>query len=126
MSACLTIPACINQNVAGIVPRAARLDSRYLHHVLTHAYEPIRQVGRGGQQEALNCEIIKAFRIPLPPVVEQKEIGERLDSVIAQSSTVVASMAAQIESLREYRQALISAAVTGQIDIPAELAEVGV
>lgn len=63
---------------------------------------------------------LSAIQVPVPPVSEQLEI----ENEIREASRRVGSMSAlvddQVGRLREYRQALISAAVTGKIEIPAE------
>src|SRR5205085_5998412 len=64
LSALLDIDAYINQNLAAIVPRSG-LTGRYLHHFLTAFYQPLRELGRGGNQEALNCEIVGRFQIAI-------------------------------------------------------------
>jgi type I restriction enzyme S subunit len=121
MSAQMMLSACINQNVAGVVPRPT-VDGRFLHHVFVTAYKPLREFGRGGQQDALNCDILKAFRIPLPPIDEQRRISRFLDQSRDKSSSVCDLIERHIEKLREYRQALITAAVTGKIDVSKEAA----
>nr|PZN17940.1 MAG: restriction endonuclease subunit S [Pseudomonadota bacterium] len=122
MSAIMALDACINQNVAGVTARPPLLDA-YLHFVFVTAYDSLRELGRGGQQDALNCEIIKAFRIPLPPLDEQRRIVEYVESELRRLDTLSQCVQAMIERLREYRQALITAAVTGQLDVTATEAE---
>jgi type I restriction enzyme S subunit len=122
MSAIMALDACINQNVAGVTARPPLLDA-YLHFVFVTAYDSLRELGRGGQQDALNCEIIKAFRIPLPPLDEQRRIVEYVESELRRLDTLSQCVQAMIERLREYRQALITAAVTGQLDVVAIEAE---
>lgn len=60
---------------------------------------------------------VGSFPIPQPPVGEQRKIvsyladrGGRIDDLIAKANEV-------IETLREYRSALITDAVTGKIDV---------
>jgi type I restriction enzyme S subunit len=77
----------------------------------------LRELGRGGQQDALNCEIIKAFRVPLPPLAEQGRIVAHVHEALRRMDGLVHNVEAQVEKLREYRQALITAAVTGKLDI---------
>lgn len=120
MSAILGIDACINQNVAAILP-GPRIDSEYLYYALVHAYEPIRRYGRGGQQDALNCEIIGSLRIPLPPVEEQRQIAAYLIEQERRITESVELLRRHTGMLLEYRTALISAAVTGQIDVREEV-----
>jgi len=121
MSAITAIPACINQNTAGIVV-GVRVKSQFVLNVLTAAYESLREFGRGGQQDALNCEIIGAFPVPVPPPSEQDAINIRLTAEVGNLDQMKVALQHSIDLLREYRQALITAAVTGQLDIPAEAA----
>ena len=116
MSAFMEMSACINQNVAAVVPRAGT-NGRFLHFVFKAAYLPLREFGRGGQQDALNCDLIKAFRIPIPPAPEQEQIARYLGQKTAWVDELSSKVCLAIDRLREYRTALISAAVTGKIDI---------
>lgn len=61
---------------------------------------------------------VLSYRVPLPPVVKQAEIVRRFRSHESRLVTVSQLVKVQLENLKEYRQALITAAVTGQLDIP--------
>ena len=52
-----------------------------------------------------------------PPIAEQLGIATFLDSEAAKVDTLIAKIREGIEKLKEYRTALISAAVTGKIDV---------
>ena len=80
-------------------------------------YEDLRELGRGGNQAALNCEIIGSIKIPLPPIDEQVAIVDMLDSLLIKLNNTDSLAVEQIELLQERRTALISAAVTGKIDV---------
>jgi type I restriction enzyme S subunit len=58
--------------------------------------------------------------IPKPSLEEQQSIVAYLDTETARMEGVGAAIKTQIETLREYRQALVSAAVTGKIDVRGE------
>jgi type I restriction enzyme S subunit len=117
LSARLDIRATINQNVAAIIPRFNQVDSDFLHFMLQHLYIPIREFGRGGQQAALNCEIVETIRIPLPPVNEQKKIAMYLNETLSALKQLSRMATQAIDLLNERRSALISAVVTGKIDV---------
>ena len=59
--------------------------------------------------------------IPLPPVSEQSAIVSFLDSQTGKVDLLEAQVNAAIERLQEYRSALITAAVTGKIDVRDEV-----
>lgn len=115
-SAVLEIEACVNQNLAAIVP-GNRLESDYLLYVFKAMYNYLREFGRGGNQAALNSEILSALRVPLPSILEQREICGALRRWLTDFDALTAEATRAINLLEERRTALISAAVTGQIDI---------
>jgi len=60
--------------------------------------------------------------IPLPPPSEQLLISDYLDHETARLDALTAKVRTAIDHLKEYRAALISAAVTGKIDVRGEVA----
>ena len=65
----------------------------------------------------LTTETLKSFELPLPPEMEMKAIVLRLKLVAARIDSVIQKTERSIELLKERRSALITAAVTGQIDL---------
>jgi len=63
-------------------------------------------------------DTLRALVVGLPTVGEQREIIESIRQQHAEIGVLVDKTRTSIDLLREYRTALISAAVTGQIDIP--------
>jgi len=66
----------------------------------------------------INRNVVGALRTPVPPPDIQREIAARLDAYSSLVTRTVALLKSQINILTERRQALITAAVTGAIDIP--------
>jgi type I restriction enzyme, S subunit len=60
---------------------------------------------------------VRAIVLPLPPFSEQARIVAYLDGQIAKIDMLIAETERFIELARERRSALITAAVTGQIDV---------
>lgn len=60
---------------------------------------------------------IKSFVIPIPPIPEQHAIISHLKTVVEEIDTLISEATQAIALLRERRAALISAAVTGKIDV---------
>ena len=77
-------------------------------------------LGKQGTQLNLNTETIGDIQIPLPPFHEQRAIAAFLDREAGRIDALVGKVQGSIETLREYRTALISAAVTGKIDVRQE------
>lgn len=75
----------------------------------------------GAAQQQLSNVILQNLSIALPPHDEQKIIEQYLDRKTNQFDKTTYKIQAEIELLQEYRTALISAAVTGKIDVRTEL-----
>jgi type I restriction enzyme S subunit len=115
-SALLNIEATINQNVAGIEPSQS-LDSIYLHNFLIFSYSEIRNCGKGSNQEALNCELVRSFKMTIPPLEEQKEISEYIESASQKIETAIGLKQQEIVKLKEYKSSLINGVVTGKVRV---------
>jgi restriction endonuclease S subunit len=61
------------------------------------------------------------MRALIPPLSEQQAIANFLDYEAARIDAMVAKVRSAIDRLKELRSALISAAVTGRIDVRGEL-----
>lgn len=70
----------------------------------------------------INREDLGELRLPIAPEGEQARIVEFLSSRTGVIDTLVEKLSLSIDLLREYRSALISAAVTGKIDVRKEVA----
>ena len=70
----------------------------------------------------VSAERYASLAVPLPPLVEQQAISKHLDSETAKLNALIATIREAIERLQELRSALISAAVTGRIDVRKEAA----
>jgi type I restriction enzyme S subunit len=72
-------------------------------------------------QPHLNAEELGGFVILMPPLAEQRRIAETLTSETDKLDALADKIRSSIEMLREHRTALISAVVTGKIDVRGEL-----
>jgi len=70
-----------------------------------------------GGQGNLNVKNVERYRIPLPPIDEQREIITYLDNYRKEMDNLISKYQKQIELMQEYRTSLISQAVTGKIDV---------
>jgi len=71
----------------------------------------------GATFRRLNLGTLARTPIPLPAIKEQRRIAAYLDEQTAKIDTLIAESERFIELARERRSALITAAVTGQIDV---------
>ncbi len=119
MATTLLFEATINQHVAYIKPTCRRLGVEHLRRFFDMAYERLRfeSKGSGSTKGAITCGQLAQICLPLPPPDEQSAIATFLDTETARFDTLTAEALRAIELLKEHRSALISAAVTGKIDV---------
>ncbi|KAB7619595.1 restriction endonuclease subunit S [Alkalilimnicola sp. S0819] len=91
----------------------------YLQHVLRLLAEQGILSGSGTSTTInhLTAEQLRHLLIPMPPPQEQREISARIQGLTEHLSTLQDKCRASIKLLREHRTALISAAVTGKVDV---------
>lgn len=65
----------------------------------------------------VNTSMVARLRLPCPSRREQSEIADRLDRETAKMDALIGKAERFIKLARERRAALITAAVTGQIDV---------
>ncbi len=93
-------------------------DPRFFYYCMRNAVETgVVLAGGTATIPHLTGEQLRKYRFPRPPIKEQRQIVEHLDCEIGKLEQLTAEAERGIELLQERRTALISAAVTGQIDV---------
>ena len=75
------------------------------------------ELSQYGLKQGLSLDDVKEAPVPLPPPTEQAAIVTFLSSETAKADVLTAEAQRAIDLLQERRTALISAAVTGQVDV---------
>lgn len=65
----------------------------------------------------LTKEKLSNTPVMVPPLAEQKDIADFLDAKIAKIDDLIGELTKQIDELTEYKQAVITEAVTGKVDV---------
>jgi type I restriction enzyme S subunit len=101
--------------------RQSLADPSFLCHFLLsrNARAQIESDARGssGSMVKLGQNHIRDWLIPCPPLVEQRAISAFLHCQSDKIDQMIETVATAIERLQEYRTSLITAAVTGMIDV---------
>ncbi|MEO1990408.1 MAG: restriction endonuclease subunit S, partial [Pirellulales bacterium] len=79
--------------------------------------QTLESIQTGGMHPHLNCGNVKFVHVPIPPLNEQRAIVEYIAERSQKFGQLEAQAERAIELLQERRTALISAAVTGKIDV---------
>jgi len=100
-----------NQACCNLEINARRASFRYVFHYLSREYRKLKALGEGSQSN-LNSRKVKTFKIPLPPLSEQKRIADILDTFDALVNDLESGLPAEIEARRKqyeyYRDKLLT------------------
>ena len=112
----LNVDANANDGVVGF--ENLTLNSEFAYYYLSSLTEDLRErVKQGSGQPNLNTDIVKGISVPIPPELEVKAIVDSIRKTRDQFKKLTKKAFLGIELLLERRTALISAAVTGKIDV---------
>jgi len=114
--ALLEIEATYNQACAAIT-FGDRVMPEFGRYFFMAAYDHIREGGNETSQMNLSAGLIAKFRLTVPPKSEQAAIVKKLDDELSGVEVLCDEAETVVRLLQERRSALISAAVTGQIDV---------
>ncbi|MEZ0364190.1 restriction endonuclease subunit S [Mycobacterium sp. pUA109] len=112
----LRSPACLNQACCALISTGQVLPDYAAYWFRAHKYG-IVSLAAGAGQPNLSQELIRQLKIPTPKVEEQKCIIELIKEEETDCGQQQSLLDLRSRLLGERRQALITAAVTGQFDV---------
>jgi type I restriction enzyme S subunit len=77
----LSIEAATNQAICAIFPVNNSFSSTFLQYYLIYIRSKILNARSGGAQPNINQQVIRALRVPQPPISEQNQLGNVLDAI---------------------------------------------
>jgi type I restriction enzyme S subunit len=107
-------PISSNQQITAIEVAGS---AKYWYYALTGSRSRLVALAVGNTIPILNNARLAELVIAVPPIVEQHRIAAYLDRTLSKIDTLIAETERFIQLSRERRSALITAAVTGQIDV---------
>jgi type I restriction enzyme, S subunit len=112
------VDLCLGQRMMLFRPRKT-FDSRYFMWLMNSEpfYGRIKEETVGAASPRINIPTVMNVRVPCPPPQEQIQIANDLEIKTARIDALVRRLKHHIRVVAEYRQALISVAVTGKIDV---------
>ena len=94
-----------------------RIDPHYLLYIFRAMRLEFARLTMGSTHKTIYMPDAHAIAGPVPPKREQLAIGESIRHRTSALQGAIQRLSVQLDKLSEYRQALITAAVTGQIDV---------
>jgi len=89
----------------------------YFHYTLYAAGVNVRSIKQTTGIQNLDAYYYLSELIAAPSIIEQQAIADYLDRETARIDTLISKINEAVQKLQEYRAALITAAVTGKIDV---------
>jgi type I restriction enzyme S subunit len=105
-----------------MIARSEKVNTSYFHFLFRAnvMQEMIGLEKMAGAQDAINQDFISHLKILVPPTEEQRNIADYLNNETSRIQNLIGRITDSIMKLQEYRDSLISEAVTGKIDVRQE------
>jgi type I restriction enzyme S subunit len=110
-----TVPVVINQQLQAYIPQ--RINPWYLKYLVTISSTYFEKVATAATLAYVNQERFGDLPILLPSEDEQTAIVQFIEKQLGKFDNLIGNIRQMIELFTEYRTAVISAAVTGKIDV---------
>ena len=112
----LDIDTTVNQACC-VLPETPFMDTRYAFYLFSAAKNDLILQSKGGGQPNISQDTIRNERIIVPPIEEQTEIAEYIDSVCDPINTAISNANLLIDRLQERKQIIINDVVTGRVKV---------
>lgn len=106
-----------NQQIHGLIQFKKLLNNRFLFFVMYTKKDEIVSLASNTTIPIINAERFGRISVPLPPDDLQTSVIRELEASVVHARKLTEAVDQSIDRLREFRAALITAAVTGQIDV---------
>jgi type I restriction enzyme S subunit len=116
LAAIITRPMAVSQHIIAWVC-GPLIRSAFLLHVIYAMQDELVRLTSGATIPTIGMGDVGELTSPLPPVEEQDRVVAHLVRRRSMLSSTIDCVRKQVDRLREYRQALITAAVTGKLDV---------
>lgn len=111
-----------NQQMTCLVPRGDVVDGRFLAWQLLCRADELRATAPYTTLPILNNDFLRSVSLWVPRLDKQANTIRLLDEELSRAEVLTASLEAQMTLLQERRQVLITAAVTGEFEVPGAAA----
>ncbi len=109
------IPVATNQAIAFLDPDRSLVSTELIYWGLKAFQSELVAMGQGGTQQNISQKILRAYRIPLPPLAEQRRIVTKLDALTARTARARADLDRIPALAARYKQAVLAKAFSGEL-----------
>lgn len=122
-----TVEMTTNQGFKSLIPGEG-IDTWYAYYRLEYESDYLASLSKGSTFPEVGKDTVENFTVPVPPIEEQREIGERLRAIDKQ----ILSYKDNKEQLNRLKQGLMQDLLSGtirttdtNIEVPEEIAQYG-
>ena len=112
----LNKPALLNQRVGRfVIDNRQLLSLKYLENLVKSITSKVFESAYGGAQPNISAKEIESFKVPIPPLNEQKRIVDKIEELFSKLDAGIAALERVKANLKRYRAAVLKAAVEGKL-----------
>jgi type I restriction enzyme S subunit len=112
----LSFDSCFPDSVIGIVVDKKQAKIDYVEYLLQYFKVNIQSLSQGSAQENINLGTFKDKLFPFPSLEEQKQIVQKLDTLLTETKKLAAIYTQKIADLEEMKKSVLQKAFSGQLN----------
>jgi len=114
-TAILGIEACFPDSIIGFIPEETSIDINFTEYFIRTAKENLDRFAPATAQKNINLEILSKVGVPLPPVVEQQEIIQEIESRLSVAEEIERTVDTNLKRAERLRQSILKQAFSGKL-----------
>lgn len=112
------LPILLLQRVARLRTKTSLLSKFLYAHILNRNFlHWVEMTKTDPMVPHIAPDDIKNFQVTIPPILEQNEIFEYIETATTKIATAISLKEQEIEKLKEYKMSLIDGVVTGKVRV---------
>ena len=114
-TAILGFDACFPDSVIGVVANPKEAEVGFIEYLLQSFKARIQALGKGSAQANINMGTFENERFPFPPIAEQRQIVEKLDSLSEETQRLARLYERKHAALEALKKSLLHQAFSGEL-----------
>ncbi len=112
----LEFDSCFPDSLVGIKIDMEKADTMYILYVMRHLKDELDLLAPQTAQKNINLDILNPFVVPVPPLKEQKQISQALESIDARLNI----LDEKLTKIQKTKKALMQDLLTGKVRVKVD------
>jgi len=113
----LKFDSCFPDSLVGIKIDMEKADTMYILYVMRHLKDELDLLAPQTAQKNINLDILNPFVVPVPPLKEQKQISQALESIDARLNI----LDEKLTKIQKTKKALMQDLLTGKVRVKIDI-----